>query len=65
MSERSSTKPEIAEALPNALPTRNRWRLSPNAAAFVRERARLLHTDPEAVLEDLVLVERRRVEGAL
>lgn len=58
--------PEPADdAQPEGAPSRNRWRLSPNAAAFVRERARLLHTDPETVLEDLVLVERRRVEGAL
>lgn len=65
MSERTTHKPATAEAPADALPARNRWRLSPNAAAFVRERARLLHTDPETVLEDLVLVERRRVEGAL
>ena len=65
MSERDTHDAATANALTDKLPARNRWRLSPNAAAFVRERARLLHTDPETVLEDLVLVERRRVEGAL
>lgn len=42
-----------------------RWTLTPAAAAFIRERAKTLRTDPETVLEDLVLVERRRVEGAI
>jgi len=42
-----------------------RWPLSASATAFVRERADRLKTDPATVLEDLVLVERRRVEGAI
>lgn len=49
----------------DVLTRRDRWRLSHGAAAFIRERARLLQTDPATVLEDLVLVERRRVEGAI
>lgn len=46
-------------------PRAERWTLSPSATAFVRERAQRLGTDPAALLEDLVLVERRRVEGGL
>jgi hypothetical protein len=46
-------------------PRAERWTLSPSATAFVRERAQRLNTDPATILEDLVLVERRRVEGAL
>lgn len=44
---------------------RERWELSPGAAAFVKDRARSLRTDPATVLEDIVLVERRRCEGGL
>jgi hypothetical protein len=44
---------------------RERWELSPGAAAFIKERAQRLRTDPATVLEDIVLVERRRCEGAL
>jgi hypothetical protein len=47
------------------LTTPERWTLSPSATAFVRERAQILKTDPATILEDLVLVERRRVEGSL
>jgi hypothetical protein len=43
----------------------DRWTLSPPAAAFVRDRAELLKTDPATVLDDLILVERRRVEGSI
>lgn len=43
----------------------DRWTLTPAAAAFIRERAKSLKTDPESILEDLVLVERRRIEGAI
>jgi hypothetical protein len=43
----------------------DRWALSPGATAFVRERADRLKTDPAIILEDLVLVERRRVEGSI
>lgn len=39
------------------------WTLSPGAAAFVRERAKALKTDPATVLEDIIVVERRRVGG--
>jgi len=46
-------------------PRAERWTLSPSATAFVRERAQHLNTDPAMILEDLVLVERRRVEGGL
>jgi hypothetical protein len=42
-----------------------RWTLSPSAARFIRDRAEALKTDPVIVLEDLILVERRRVEGAI
>lgn len=41
------------------------WRLSPSAARFIRDRAEALKTDPATVLEDLILVERRRIEGAI
>lgn len=46
-------------------PSVQRWALSPSATAFLRERARTLKTDPATLLDDLVLVERRRVEGSL
>lgn len=46
-------------------PSIQRWALSPSATAFLRDRAETLKTDPATLLEDLVLVERRRVEGAL
>jgi len=42
-----------------------RWALSSSATAFLRDRAETLKTDPATLLEDLVLVERRRVEGSL
>jgi hypothetical protein len=45
--------------------TAERWSLSPSATAFVRDRAHRLGTDPATILEDLVLVERRRVEGSI
>lgn len=53
------------ESSPDDREDRERWLLSPSAAAFIKERARALKTEPATVLEDLVLVERRRVEGAL
>jgi hypothetical protein len=48
-----------------AFPSVQRWALSPSATAFLRDRAETLKTDPATLLEDLVLVERRRVEGSL
>jgi hypothetical protein len=54
--------PRPADYTPQAI---ERWTLSPGATAFVRERAQILKTDPATILEDLVLVERRRVEGSL
>jgi hypothetical protein len=50
---------------PQETARRERWELSPGAAAFVKDRARLLRTDPATVLEDIVLIERRRCEGAI
>ncbi len=54
-----SDKPSVEPISPE------RWLLSPSTTAFVLERADRLKTDPATVLEDLVLVERRRVEGSI
>lgn len=63
MSKPRSDKPkDDVRALPTAP---ERWTLSPSAARFVRDRAETLKSDPATVLEDLILVERRRVEGAI
>lgn len=48
-----------------ASPSVQRWVLSPSATTFLRDRSETLKTDPATLLEDLVLVERRRVEGSL
>jgi hypothetical protein len=61
----NADRAQVRTAAKADLPTAERWQLSPAATAFVRERAQRLNTGPEAILEDLILVERRRVEGAL
>jgi hypothetical protein len=64
----SKTNPKALPACPATIDSPNaipRWTLTPAAAAFIRDRAKTLKTDPETILEDLVLVERRRVEGAI
>lgn len=62
----SKTKPNTPDNLAagDSSPL-ERWRLSSSAAAFVRERAKRLNTDPVTIIEDVILVERRRVEGAI
>jgi hypothetical protein len=65
MNEPRPDDPNDVRALPAPPSFRERWTLSPSAARFVRDRAATLRTDPATVLEDVILVERRRVEGAI